>query len=552
MAVKAKAFKSGPWKGVYTTPEPFTPLDFLVDAKNGYLPDPPSPTGFYGRPGFQLLLGGDPVYAPVTPFRWQAIYPHHMLDGSVLNFAVIGGRLFRASSSLNAFDDVTPVGITIDSGITTRVYCCSLLDNLIVTDGVNRPWVGTNLTSTPITGTYIDYDGGAVSWTAYGNPQVYLGSIAFTLNAVNSVARRADISYSEPGLPLSGYQQSGSDNNITLSTSNSEPIFALSSTNVALNYLRQRSIGSISGSDIGSLASSPTEDAIAFNVGTQAAQTIVQFGDAIYFCDAIGRPYVWTPGNPPRDIWKQMRAVVDNNTIAFPTTTSVVSTATLEPTLNKVLFAIWSPEPAVQSPATQIFIFDAPTGTYEGYWQIEQEGEAIGIECLGTFYNSAGKPTLVVGAEGGFAWSFNSLSSIPEVLTTEDMVVLTTEDDIALATEGEQAIWEDNGEAPDIFAEIPKLGEDDETNWYVDMVTTTTLNPGPIRVTTIASMAPSTVEGEPEPSISQDDTYVLRVGADAMGRGPSVRVKPLSVDDQFKLMRVNARMIPSIAGPEDS
>ena len=37
---------------------------------------------------------------------------------------------------------------------------------MVVTDGVNRPWVASNLSSTPITGTYIDFDGMGTAWVA--------------------------------------------------------------------------------------------------------------------------------------------------------------------------------------------------------------------------------------------------------------------------------------------------------------------------------------------------------------------------------------------------
>lgn len=542
---------AGLYKGVLTEPEPYSSPNVLTDAKNGYLPNPPEPTAFYSRPGIVALNGGAAVYAPATAFRAQAIYTHEMLDGSRINFCVIGGHLFRIGRSFD-FTDVTPVGVTISASITTRAFFASLLDNLIAHDGINRPWIGTNLTSTPITATYIDYDGAGVSWTAFGKPQVYLGAVFFILNAVNGVSRRADVSSSEPGLPAIGYQQSGYDDNITLSTSNSAAIFAISSRNTGLFYLRQQSIGSIAGSDIGNLASSPTEDAIAFNVGTQAAQTLVQFGDAEFFLDAVGRPYVWTPGSPPRDIWKQFRSVINANTIAYPATTAIVATATLEPTLNKYLCAIWSPEPASQAAPTQLFVFDAPTGTYEGYWQFEQDGELLGLECVGTIVDSSGRPTLLLLTTGGFAWSLTSLIASPSLLTTEGGVILTTEGGVDLTTEGVAAVWQDNGEIPDIFAETCKFGEDGNVNWFVDMVTVETLNPGPVRVTTQASMSPSEVEGEPTPSTSQDGTYRLVVGADAFGRGPSVRVKPLTADEQFMLGKVSVKAIPSLAGADDA
>jgi len=102
---------------------------------------------------------------------------------------------------------VTPVGVTIDAGITVRVYFASLIGTLMVTDGVNRPWIATNLTSTPITGTYIDYDGIGGSWTTIGAPKIYGGAAFVILNAVNGVSRRTDISWSNPGTLSIGWQQ---------------------------------------------------------------------------------------------------------------------------------------------------------------------------------------------------------------------------------------------------------------------------------------------------------------------------------------------------------
>ena len=42
---------------------------------------------------------------------------------------------------------------------------------------------------------------------------------------------------------------------------------------------------------------------------------------------------------------------------------------------------------------TQLFVFDAKSGTYMGRWVI---GDGIAIDCIGTFTDNAGRVTLIV------------------------------------------------------------------------------------------------------------------------------------------------------------
>ena len=109
-------------------------------------------------------------------------------------FIVGGGRIYRVDSALAVFTDVTPVGVTIDP--VARVKIVSLGDVMIVSDSVNAPWIGTNLGGTPITGTYIDYDGAGITWSAQ-DITVWGGSIIAILKKVNGIARQSDISWSE-------------------------------------------------------------------------------------------------------------------------------------------------------------------------------------------------------------------------------------------------------------------------------------------------------------------------------------------------------------------
>lgn len=542
---------TGPWRGVLDVPESYgSDPRYLRTLKNCYLADPPNDSNVFARPGWRRLNGGVPVYAPATPFRGQMVYSHELLDGSTLNFLVIGGKLFRVNQELTSFEDVTPVGVTVDSAITTRVFGTSLIGTLAFTDGVNRMWVATNLTSTPITGTYINYDGAGVAWNTFGAPWVYGGAAFAILRTVNSVARRADVSWCNPGTLSVGWQQTDYDNNWTLSQNNSGPLFALAASNVALYYFRLSSIGTAQG-DVGpDLASTATEDAIAFNVGTQCAQSIVKFGNAFYFVDALGRPYLFNPGEPPRDIWKQLRSVVTRSTTAYPLTTAIVATAAIERTLNFYLVAPWSTDPGTQAPPNRIEVFDAPSGTYLGWWTV---GEDEGIDCLGEFVDSAGRSTVIAITSGGYVWAFSALTPTPEFITTEAGVLISLEDLTSLlTTEGQAAVFTDDDVVPERYLTTNPFGESDDIVLNVDQVTVSTLVDTPCRVTTVASGTSEQVEGIPEPSASQNGSYRLAVGCTVAGRGPTVTVTPLDADEQWIAERVSMVAVASLAGPEDS
>lgn len=548
-------FHSGPYKGTYATREPYDARpEFAVDVANCYVPDPSSPSAYLGRPGFRLLNGGSPIYSSATPFRSQCVYNHTNLDGTVINFLILAGKVFRVDATLSTFTDVTPVGVAISGAITVRVFGASLIGTLMFTDGVNRPWIATNLTATPITGTYIDYDGSGTAWTIYGAPKVYDGALFGILNQVNSVSRRVDISWCNVGDFSIGWQQPNFDNNWTLSQNEAGLLYALESDNLALRYFRESSIGSASGSSVLDLASTATDDALAFNIGTQSPQSIQKYGNGFFFIDALGRPYWYEPGIAPDPIWLQMRTFVEAGNSNFPTTTSIVSTAAIEPTLNLYVVGIYSPSPATQAPVTELHVFDAKTRQYQGRWEV---GPGIGIESVGSLVDSAGRSTLIVvgslteaPAVGGYVWAMNALVATPEELATEGGVLLTTEGGIDLTTEGQDDIWTDNGSITQ-YVLTDRLGYSEDVNLNVDSAVAITLNAGPLQITLMTSAQSSAVQGTPAPSTSDDGTFRTVVGCDLMGRGPQVKVEPTTWDEQFALTRIGIKASVSLAGPDD-
>ncbi len=554
----AVALRSGgvPYKGVRNTRNPYTPDPaYLQDFLNGYILDTILGGDFLARPGFSLQNENDPLDGP-----GQGVYTHTSLDGASYNFTISGSILYRVDSGLVTYTDVTPVGITIDPDVR-RVYFVSFGDYLIISDGVNRPWLASDLSGTPITGTYIDFDGAGVSWSAFGKPTIYAGCVIFVLNQVNSVGAQTDIAWSSPGDPSEGYQQSNFDYRWTLEQTGSAPIFGILGTNSVFYYWRSLGIGYLTGTPGPDFQTTATHDAVADNVGLQQSATIARYLNNIFFCDQIGRPCMLPIGGKVINIWEQMTKVVNNATSAYPTNTATVSIGVIEPNLNLYLAAIWSPTPGTADAPIEFQVFDAKTGTYLGRWRITTEANVgCSIEAVGVLNNVVGGGRLVVigssnapPTDSGFVWVLSAVEGGEglSLLTTEGGEILTTEDGTALTTEDVVVTWKDNDEVPAIQATTLKLGEDSDIVYNIDQGTLMTGNDSPVEVTISTPNTSGTVQGTPTPTESEDETFRLVFGAEAQGRGPQVTVSPTEADSQWAFMGVKLRAIPSRADPLD-
>lgn len=559
---KAVQIVNGPWKGTKTTDDPFdSDQDTLIDASNIFIPDVTALSGVYARPGMELLNQGDPVTTSSSTFRGQGTINHTGLDGVSYNFVIFNGELWRADPTFGAFENVTPVGVTIDNDIRTRVYGTSFADQLMVTDGVNRPWMATNLSATPITGTYVDIDGMGTTWAAYGPARLYGGSFVLILSQVNSVSARTDIVWSLAGNGAVGYQQSTYDFRWTLAQTDADPLTAIFGTNTALFYWRENSIGAISGIPGPNFQSSHTDDAVSKNVGTLAPQSIVAYGTTIYFTDAIGRPYRLVPGSDPEPIWLDMRGIVSTQTVGFSGVTKTVTTAAPEATMSVYVVAIWSPLPSQQCPAVEGYLFDIRTGTYFARFSI---ADGVQIDCLGSFIDSNGRSVMVAlgsvdppsgstVAASGYVWGIRSLEAIGDFVTTEDGVFLTTEDGVLLTTEGTDAAnWTDNDEVPNIYATTPRFGYELDSVLSVDRASALIGGGAVTRMSALTAAVAETAEGTPTPSTTQDGVGKLTCGFSGIqGRGVTLTLQPTTATTQWILQRVSVDAVVNKANPDE-
>jgi hypothetical protein len=553
---------SGPFKGVRNTTDPFddTP-DFLLDAVNMYIPDAAQGSGIYQRPGFALTNAGVQIGGP--NHQGQCIYHHTALDGTEYRFTVVSGKIYRASSDISTYTDVTPVGVTIDGSQSTRVFALSFADKLIISDGVNRPWMGTNLSATPITGTQIQYDVGNSLWAAQ-HMTVYSGALVFVVKSIAGVYTQIRLAWSAPNDPTQGYFNTvdgvAVDYTWDLVQTGTTPIYAICGTNVALLYWRDDSIGALAGPIGPDFRNSSTHDAIDLKIGTRSPATIALYGNTVFFCDTEGRPQMLPLGERVKPIWLNMRSIVESSRTDVPQATQAVACAALYPSLNLYLVASWSPSPTIKLPPNTIHVFDTLTGQYIGRWLI---GSGVNVEAIGILKDQNGEPQLIViGTQvasitngfGGYVWRL---------------------------TNPHENVWTDNGVLPSVQAQTQRLGFAVDVVRYADKATAIVGSASPVAISALTPEALSqsyitdtltselgdtlvtetgdtlcaegTAQATATPySFSLDGTYRVTWGLDIAGRGFLLTLTPTDPTSQWRLHQVELTTVASMAPPEEA
>jgi hypothetical protein len=550
---------AGPWSGVLTTDDPFDDSSsLLLDATNLYFPDPQGKCGAYARPGFSLQTPTPLDSGGI--FRGQGVFSHIDLNGTTTNFCVIKGKLYRADQTFSIFTDVSPVGITISALSTSRVFGVQFGNEFVVTDGVNKPWIMTDFTATPVTGTYIQLNVANDNWTAFGKPTVYGGSLFFIVNTVLTVSYRSTLVWSAPADAATGYQQADYDFAWTIYATGVAPITAIQGTNTSLYYSTVSTIGEISGPVGPNLQSTATTASISVNVGMAIPSTVVLFGQTVFFCDAMGRPWMLPIGSTPKPIYLQMRSIIDHGeATGFPTVTARTATAVFEPTFNLYLVAIFTSSSSNDGPAVEMYAFDARSGVYEGRWIV---GPGIQLETLGLFLDVNGRGSVIVLgsllapsfgtlADSGYIWAMKGLTSAGDFLVTEAGLYLTTEDDLSLTTEGDAELWLDNGAVPNISATTNRIGYSATQLIHVDRASLITGSDATVAISMQTASVTQTVEATPTPATTYDSMYRAVAGADIMGRGVTITAAPTVAVTQWSLQQIVLDGVPATAGPDE-
>ena len=494
MASTNQTVEVGPWRGVDYTPEPNEAArDKLYFATNTYFPDCIQGSGAYARPG-----AARPTSVTNGGNAGQGVHRHTALNGTNYNFLFVNGKVWRWATDLTSAPvDVTPTNIV--QGVGKFVYAVSLNDSMLVSDGVNKMWTGTNLSATPITATvieqqtpatvlsigsndvrlantaftgtwsgtqatfaanatgtsvgalgqiaantwgiilveasnsttlvftaafnagagyatealaiaalpartvgrrYVGYatvraDAGAVwiantdafaggttgnqaqttnyyagegpAYSVFGQPVIYYGAVFVIYQQIETVYARTTIGWSEPNQPSVGYQQTGYDNQWTLTQTSSDPLFALAPTNDALYYSRQLSWGAVAGAPGINFQGTATHDVVSGNVGCVSPASVKVFLNTVYFADMLGRPYRFAVGGSPEPLWYQARVQFDTYTTSPTTAVAQQVFAVVEPNLNLYLLGFTV---VLSSGISSFLAFDLVTGRFQGVWSV--------------------------------------------------------------------------------------------------------------------------------------------------------------------------------------
>lgn len=525
---------SGPWLGVIDAVDPFENSDqYLYDAVNMYVADPQRGSAAYQRPGFACL---NPSAALGVTHQGQCVYEHVDLDGTIRRFLFVGGKVYRWNGSIPAatFTDVTPVGPTIAANVP--IYCTSLNGQLIVNDGVNKPWVGTNTGGTPITGTNIEYDSTPHAWFAYGQPDVVGAKAFFIADTLNAVQLRSQILWSEEVAPATGYFQSGFDNQWELSQTSTDPIFRLVGDNNGFTYFRASSIGRVDGTVDKAFRNSATHDSIATDIGSNAPGGVITSPSGIWFSDLHGRVYRLPPGAPPIDIWKQLRRVTQ--TFIGGTSAGLVngSLAVYYPPLDLILMLLQPAVSVVTSSAT-LYAFNATSGAYLGTWTIA--GGAT-VHAMGVIRDQNGVPTLIM--LGGPSSGVTAVGSAGWVWGLKHL------------SDNSTGHWTDTTETGATVvptrSATPRIIYHTKQEARFDLVSVVSTSQEAMQLSYVTPRALNTIATSVTPSTSQDGTYRASWGTQAKGREARFTVAAAGTPtSQWGIHAVSAEAIPLGLGP---
>jgi hypothetical protein len=441
-----------------------------------------------------------------------------------------GGSGGTVATTTNFYAEPVSIAISTAAAPTARFYMTGFADELIFSDGVNRPWRGTNLSAAEVTGTYIDIDGVGSAWTCQGAPVVYDGALCMiykTTPSGSSAIGGCGFAWSEPFQPDIGYLQVGYANFWNLIQTSSTPLYALWPTNTYLYYFREFAIGAIAGAPNVDFSSTASVDAVSVNVGCTAPASICQFGDTIFFVDSIGRPHSFSGTMAPRELWKQLRGEIDATPsyIGNPTATALIGIGVVVPQLNVVLLGGWSSNPTNTPPLppTTLYCFDAKNGQYYGTWSAATACGLTTFDTLATIKDAANAVTICAFSAG----------------TTKKLFTLSL-------LSG--ANWLDNAVVPTISAKTQRLGYSvDEVMTATGVGTILTQSTAPLTISVITPYTASTVEATAMAgNSSQDSTYRTVFGMDVRkARGIQVVISPTTAATQWVLQSVEFPVVKS-------
>lgn len=257
--------------------------------------------GVVGRPGFQLTQAGQLGSAGKRVS--QGTFQFTKLDGTEYTITIVGGQFYTYDWGALAWTEVltaanfTTAIIALDQA--TRCYFVTFSDKVLVSDGVNIPWLWDGTTNGGLT----KLTNAPVFW---GQPVVHYAKVF----AIKDEERSAMV-WSEEANATIGYEAGGFNNAWTLGQTDQEALFALYATNEVLYYFRSRSTGAIAGQVTTNFSNTGTREGVSETVGTESPAGVVGHEGDVYFHDSDGRPRMIRSGlGLVGEFWQDARQTI--------------------------------------------------------------------------------------------------------------------------------------------------------------------------------------------------------------------------------------------------
>lgn len=239
-----------------------------------------------GRPGFsqmgvQLGTGANRTTQLVYQFTKRA--------GTEHSIAIVGGQFYTFNWATDTWTEVLDAadfsGASITLSATAMCSAVTLADNVVISDGVNTPWM---------------WDGTAgAGLTSLTNAPVFFGPMvirAGKLFGIKNAARQTFV-WSEEGDPTTGYEAGGFNNAWDFIQTATEGLVALASTDDALYVYRTNSTSAVFGEVSTDFATTSTKEAVSSALGTRSPWGTIVVNNEVWFLDQYGQFQVASPRN---------------------------------------------------------------------------------------------------------------------------------------------------------------------------------------------------------------------------------------------------------------
>lgn len=543
---RALTLDDGPWTHLLDA-GPGTEGSYQY-GQNIYPEDPLVAASLVGRPGrwrTNLDYGIAPV--PESGVRVIQAVGQFTLPFGQWTVAVVDGKFYTYVWNIDTWNGGPLPALLTSLGITMQadepVYLLQLRDGLMISDGVNTPWLWdgsgflapnvTKLTNVP---------------PLFGQPRLRGGRV-YGIRADDHTV----IVWSEVDQPNVGYESGGYNNAWRVTQSNPNQLTVIAADNEGLTLFRRHSTTRVYGEDPQEFSTGNAEDTGDERVGVISPRAVVPLNRGLLVLDGeLHAQWIFPGAEAATPVWHGLGATVAyirkvwrRDTGLPGETLSEQAIAAEYPAAGLVLFAIrafsndqadWSQDD-VGNPESWVLVYDTRPETPRAVAVWRGLGNIQAMATVRVDTNTSSDSHLMFGADG-------------------EIFVLGNPD---------QDYWNDAGRLPTMvplpvrhIVETRPLGYSTKTEKHFDMLTVVgsapvggqTPNQQTLLLEVLASdlSAPGQVAYlRPLPATGEDTK--TEVGTEARGRYARVRITHPVLDEQFSISAISLNAIVTGGNP---